>query len=472
MNNNITNSAAEELFGIKPFADDSMTDPLRDMSEIYYGRPDWLDDDDNIKTINFAKSVCEETARLATMDIGVQIDGSPRAEWLQDQYDRAVKWNLRHWVEYGAAFGTVIFKPTVDGVNMITPALFRVTHVKDGRIVGIVIKDQRYDPERKKYYTRLEYNRPVSEDEYAISNRCYIGESRNDLTTRIAIEKTPWVGLAEDAVFSNVDRPLFGVLRMPSANNIDVDSPMGMPIFSGAVEEMRDLDIAYSRNAKELFDSKRTVLMDSDRLIPGTGKAAQTAMGRQARLDTMRLPDYVRIIEGEGNSDIYHEINPTLQTGERINGINSLLSQIGYKCGFSNGYFVFNEKTGMVTATQVESDDRRTLQLIKDVRDRLQLAIDDLLYAMSKYADAYDLSPVGEYETAYDFADITYNVQEDKATWFGYVLQGRAPFWRYLMKFEGMSEDEAKELASEATQEQIEKTLALTQAQGAMLPEE
>ena len=47
-------------------------------------------------------------------------------------------------------------------------------------------------------------------------------------------------------------RPLFGIIRTPQANNIDVDSPLGIPIFTDAMQELRDLDIAYSRNSKEI----------------------------------------------------------------------------------------------------------------------------------------------------------------------------------------------------------------------------
>lgn len=158
----------------------------------------------------------------------------------------------------------------------------------------------------------------------------------------------------------------------------------------------------------------------------------------------------MRIVEGTGEGDIYHEINPSLQTETRITGINMLLSQIGFKCGFSNGSFVFNEKTGMVTATQVEADDRRTLQLIADVRTQLQTALDGLIYALNAFADGYDLTPSDAYEVAYDMKDLTENVEEDKARWFGFVQQGYVPFWFYLVKFEGYSEEEARKIEEEA----------------------
>ena len=289
---------------------------------------------------------------------------------------------------------------------------------------------------------------------YAITNRCYVGDTENDMSKRINIDKTPWSELLEETFIQNVDSPLYGVLKMPHANNVDVDSPMGLPIFSDAIEELKDLDIAYSRNAKEIMDSKRTVLLDSDRLLPSGGKVAQTGVYFDRQRESMGLPDYVKNVYGNGSEDFYQEINPHLNTDTRLSGLNALLSQIGYKIGYSNGYFVFNESTGIQTATGVEAEQQRTIQFIKDVRDKIESCLDRVIYALNVFADLYNLSPVGNYETLYSFGDITYNVEEDRARWWGYVVQGKVPAWMYFEKFEGMSKDEAQAMVAEATPKQ------------------
>ena len=50
----------------------------------------------------------------------------------------------------------------------------------------------------------------------------------------------------------------------------------------------------------------------------------------------------------------------------------------------------------------------------------------------------------------YDFGDITYNREEDRARWISYVNAGRVPFWYYLVKFEGYTEEDAKALEQKA----------------------
>ena len=439
-------------FGVKEITAQELNRLIDFCARVYKGEPDWLDIEGHVKTINFARSVCSETARLATMNIGVEVSGSARAKWLQEQVDKTLD-ELRRWIEYGNAYGTVILKPNGETVDIITPDRMVVTEASGGQIRGVVFLDQRYENEEDRWYTRLEYHRFVK-GVYTITNRCYWGATKTSLTHKIDIKDTPWNGLTEEVRAEGVDDMLFGVYKTPAANNVDMDSPLGLPLFADAIAELEDLDVAYSRNAKEIFDSKRTVIIDSDRLLQSGGRIGQ--QNKDALIAQAGLPDYVRAVEGTGQGDIYHEINPTLNTTVRLEGLNALLSQIGYKCGFSNGYFVFNQKSGMVTATQVESDDRRTLQLINDIRHDIEIALDGLLYALDKFADAYSLAPRGTYEVTYDFADLTLNQAEDQARWYNYVAAGRVPFWYYLTKYEGFSEEEAKELAGMATQEAVQ----------------
>ena len=444
--NMLFKSKAKEDFQIDDITSEEMKRMIERCSEIYRGHPYWIDEKEHIKTINFAKSVCSETARLSTLAIGVQVEGSARAEWLQEQIDK-IYFQLRHWVEYGCAYGTIILKPNGESIDIYTPDQFLVTDQRNGDITGVVFVNKELVD--KKYYTRLEYHRFI-DDLYAITNKCYEGASENDYSKAVSIDNTPWAGLLEEVSIENVGKPLYGVLRTPHANNIDIDSPLSLPIFADAIEEFKDLDIAYSRNAKEIKDSKRTVLLDSDRLLPNGGKVSNTASGFERARSELELPDFVKTVYGDGQENFYEEINPTLNTDTRLSGINALLSQIGYKCGFSNGYFVFNEKTGLATATQVEAEQQRTIQFIKDVRDKLESCLDNLIYALNVFADLYDYAPVGEYDGVYDFGDITYNRDEDRSRWYSYVTQGKIPFWYYLVKFEGFTEEDAKAIQAEA----------------------
>lgn len=452
---------AEEDFNIQAAEFPEMESLINRCANIYRGAPEWLDDEDNIKTINFAKTVCSETARLTTLAIGIQIGGSARATWLQKQINK-VYFQIRHWVEYGCAYGTVFIKPNGESLDVFTPADVMIVDYDNQEIKGIIFKDS-YTVGRK-YYTRLEYHRfvettvdGVTTYPYYVSNRAYVSKSPQSIGNKIDLKQTKWADLMADtppilkANGEKLDGPLFGVLRTPQANNVDISTPLGLPVFAEGIEELGDIDVAYSRNAGEIKDSQKIALLDDRLLMPsGTPVSAMSPRGMKNRRNEMKLPHYVKNVFGQDEKEFYQEINPQLNTDARLAGINALLSQLSYKCGFSSGYFVFNEKTGMVTATQVEADDRRTIQFIKDVRDKLEDCLNGVIYALNVFADLYDLTPVGVYETTYDFGDITYNREEDRARWWQYVVQGKVPAWLFFVKFEGMTEEDAKAMVKEA----------------------
>ena len=452
---------AEEDFNIQAAEFPEMESLINRCANIYRGVPEWLDDEDNIKTINFSKTVCSETARLTTLAIGIKIGGSARATWLQKQINK-VYFQIRYWVEYGCAYGTVFIKPNGESLDIFTPADVMIVDYDNQEIKGIIFKDS-YTAGRK-YYTRLEYHRfvettvdGVTTYPYYVSNRAYVSKSPQSIGDKIDLKQTKWAGLMADtppilkANGEKLDGPLYGVLRTPQANNVDISTPLGLPVFAEGIEELEGLDVAYSRNAGEIKDSQKIALLDDRLLMPsGTSVSAMSPWGMENRRNEMKLPHYVKNVFGQDEKEFYQEINPQLNTDARLAGINALLSLISYKCGFSSGYFAFNEKTGMVTATQVEADDRRTIQYIKDVRDKLENCLNGVIYALNVFADLYSLSPVGAYEINYDFGDITYNYQEDKVTWWSYVVQGKVPAWLYFVKFEGMTEEDAKAMVEEA----------------------
>lgn len=446
----LVKTKAKEEFNIEPVSSEQMQAWISECINIYRGEPCWLDEEDSIDTVNFAKAVCSETARLATLGIGIRISGSARADWLQGQIER-IYYQLRAWVEYGCAYGTVILKPDGEAVRLYTPLEFEVTHHTDGNIDGVVFHN--YKRRGDKWYTLLEYHR-FEDSRYVITNKCYVGDQPDDTRRQVNIQNSPWEDLTEETYVENVAGTLYGVLKMPQANNIDLDSPLGLPIFSEAIQELRDLDIAYSRNSKEIVDSKRIAMADDSLLAFAGEPVTKGAEAAQTKAKRLNFPDMVRMVRGDGRETYYQEINPELNTETRIKGINNLLSQIGYKSGFSNGHFVFSETNGFQTATGVEAAQQRTIQTTKDVRDRLESCIKGLVYALNVFADLYSLAHAGAYEVALDFGDITYNRDEDRARWWGYVLNGKVPAWKFFVKFEGMTEDEAKEMVAEATPKQ------------------
>ncbi|MBQ9347027.1 MAG: hypothetical protein IJT94_06750, partial [Oscillibacter sp.] len=327
--------------------------------------------------------------------------------------------------------------------DYILPGHFGVTE-KDGNgeITGAIFAS--YAEQGWDHFVRLEYHR-FSGAEYVVTNKAYhltvMSSERYTLGGRVPLRSVPaWRDLREEVRIAGLTAPLFAYYRVPGANIIDPHSPLGLSVFSNAIAELKAVDIAFSRKGDEIEDSKHITFVGQNLI-------------QYAQNNSVKLPRFVRMLgtgfNKNGESDI-HEHVPTLLTEQRIQDLNFDLSMAGVKCGFSEGVFVLDGQTGMITATQVEADDRDTIQTIKGDRDALKTAVERAMQGADAMVSLYGLAPFDRYKLDFNFGDITYNYEEDKANWKSYVTQGWVPRWMYFVKFEGMSEEQAKAMCAEA----------------------
>ena len=443
-------SEGAKLYDVEPLSYPETESVTQRCIDAYKGNPSWLDPDNGIITINFARTICMEVGRLTTLGVSIEVTGGARADWLQEQIE-LMYYNLRKWVEYSAACGIVMLKPNGKNIDVYFPDEFAIIDATGGDITGAVFLSTGTSEDGKKVFSRYEYHWFDDAGIYHIQNICFVQNRNGGEKRRVAIEETPWNMLDEEATVPGLESPLFAPMQMPNANNHDIDAPIPVPITADALAELEGLDVAFSRFTKEIYDSKRLVLLDSDRVLPAAGNKLKQYSGSMVLArNELGLPDMVKNVWGDGANAFYQEINPALNTDVRILEMNAMLSQIGYKCGFSNGYFTFNEKASkVITATQVEADQQRTIQFVKDCRDQFERAMHTLIKALDEFADLYGLAPAGSYDATFNFGDITYSYEEDKQNWWKYVLAYKVPAWMYFVKFEGMTEEEAKAMQAE-----------------------
>ena len=441
----------EKAFGVELISSPEMSSALTNWDSISTGKPPWLNAEDEIGTANMAKHISDTRAKLVTLDIGIAVSGSPRADYLQGLADDLLK-RLPDRVSEAERLGGIMLKWNGETWDFILPGNFGITAKDDnGEIVGAIFAAHTAQGGRQ--FTRLEYHR-FDGELYRITNKAFENRmsTSGDVTigAEIPLAKVDaWAHLTPEVAITNLETPLFGFYRVPGANTIDPSSPLGLSVFANALAELKAIDIAVSRKNAEVEDSKHITFVGQ-------------SLVKSAQNNKIELPRFVKGL-GMGLNDTetsaIHEHVPALLTDQRIKELNFNLSMAGVKCGFSEGVFVLDGQSGMITATQVEADDRDTVQTIKADRDALKLAISHALAGADALATLYGLAPVGPYEVNYSFGDITYSYEEDKASWRYYVQQGWVPKWLYFVKFEGMSEEEAKALTQEAEQANMDKGL-------------
>lgn len=442
----IKNNDIGKHFGVELIQSSEMDTALTRWDSISSGNPAWLDPEDGIKTINVAKLISDTRAKLITLDIGITVNGSERANYLQEVADKLIA-KLPDKLEEAVRMGGMMLKFNGETWDFILPGDFGITKVDgNGMIVGAIFAE--HITHGKDHYTRLEYHR-FQDKLYVITNKAFMNNysSKNSsLGAEIPMKLVEeWAEIQPETAIANLEKPLFGYFRLPGSNIVDPDSPLGMACFANAIEELRAIDIAVSRKDGEVEDSKHITFVGQ-------------AIVQFANQRGMKLPRFVQGLGmglNDGDNSAIREHVPTLLTEQRIRDINFNLSMAGVKCGFSEGVFVMDGQTGMVTATQIESDDRDTIQTIKNDRDALQTAIEAAMYGADALASILGIAPLGEYEPEFSFGDITYSYEEDKAAWRSYVAQGWVPAWRYFVKFEKMTEEEAKALPQEVVDAQM-----------------
>ena len=440
-----------KVFGVDLITSSDMDNAIRMWDEISTGKPPWANADDDIETINMAKHITDTRTKLAMLDIGISISGSARADYLQTVIDDLLNRLPDRFAE-AERLGGMIVKWNGQTWDFVMPGNFGITSQTDnGEINGAIFAS--HTTQGSGHYTRLEYHR-FEGDRYIVTNKAFKNETNGSgkysLGRPVTLQNVDaWAHLQDEVAILNLEKPLFAYYRVPGANIVDPTSPLGQSVFANALTELKAIDVAVSRKNAEVDDSKHITFVGQTVIQNATAKG-------------ITLPRFVKGL-GMGLDDsettAIHEHTPTMLTEARIKDINFNLSMAGVKCGFSEGVFVLDGQTGMITATQVEADDRDTVQTIKHDRDALKTALTQAIYGANAMASLYGLAPLGEYELDYNFGDITYSYEEDKAAWRSYAAQGWVPKWLYFVKFEGMSEKEAKKLTQEAAEANMEKGL-------------
>lgn len=450
--NKLFKKEIKEKFGADILLSSTMENWISKFYNITSGNPDWNDAEDDIESINFAGFIDDVTAGLVTLDTKIKMPDTPRGKLLQESADYVLQ-VLNDKVSEALGNAGIMFKPNGKNVDYVEPGNFAPTEKdSNGNILGCVFQDQRTIGDYT--YTRLEWHRfeDIGENHlYRITNYAFKSRGGKDIGKPCELSEVPdWANLEEDIALKNVKKPLFSYFKNPAPNRLDRTSPLGVPIWHNCLKELEDLDVAWGRKRGEVKDSKHITFLPESVI-------------RYAKQHEIKLPRMVRGIQmgGSDKENQIHEHVATLLTEQRIADINSILSMISTKCGFSQGTFTFDEKQGLRTATEIESDDQETIRTIKKIRDTLKTCLEDLFYALNVFIDRYyskEEYPAEDWEQFkekmnIDFRDITYNAEEDKMFAYQLSQNGYMPKSQFLVEHCSRTPDEAKKMVAEAKSE-------------------
>lgn len=357
-----------------------------------------------IDDINFNSIFSNKLANYVINDSNVNLDGeNARTELLNNTIQSMWK-KAKKITSMGFGYGGVIIVPYVKGGKIyysIVPQSRLTIDMTDGdTITGATVLAE-----------RKEIQKQIGDPDVYIRWTNYKVENGNiTILQQFSDEEGKqipvpdfWKNIQEKQVITGVDRVLFGYIKSP-VNNRKSNDMYGVPITYGCdatiaeiKETMKQLLKEYK--LKEVFVGADSTMFDGKDALPKNGLFKKIDAGQDTFFEvfdpafrpfTDRLEELYRRLE--------HEIGTSA----------GILSQVN---------------TQNATATEIKRSMYDTFTLVDDMRSNIEKAMEDFTYSANVLANAYNLSPQGEYELGFDW---DYSLLEDSQEAFTQLVTAQS----------------------------------------------
>lgn len=441
---NYGEDSIKKVLGISTAISVEMKKAIREWYKAYANKSDWLNK--NVESLNVPASVASEIARLVTIENKIEITGSKRADYINEQL-KLFKNQKKNIVEIACSVGGCILKPYVYGDKILIDYIYQdefIPYKYDGagNISGVIFPS--YYIKGDKNYTRLEIH-DYDIDKYVIKNRAFVSkdtyvntnEIRN-LGNEVLLSAVPeWADIEEKVIIEGVSRPFYSFFKIPIANNIERKSPLGMSVYARAINDIKKTDIQTSRYDWE-FESKETAIDADENLIDEDIYGNKLLPKGKERL-------YRTYAGGDmSENKLFKIFSPDIRDESFARGIDKYLKRIEFNCGLAYGTLSDPQNVDK-TAEEIQSSKQRSYQLVKDIQESLENALRELVEVMDDICTIHGLVDEGTVEQSYVWDDsIIVDAEKEKMQDLQEVRDGLLPEWKYKVKWQGLTEDQAK----------------------------
>lgn len=353
---------------------------------------------ERIDNINFNAIFSNKLANYVISDSNMNIEGeNPRTELLnktgQSMWKKAKK-----IVSMGFGYGGLGLIPYVKGnklfYNLISQSRFTIDSTEGDLITGATVlaekKEITTDLGKTKTYVRW--------TNYRLENgRCVIEQKFTDETGSEVPTPSFWQNILLKQTIDGVDRALFGYIKSP-INNRKTNDKYGVPITYGCEATINEIKETMKQLLEE-FRLKR----------PFVGVDATLFNGKNSLPTDGLYKSFDFGSEGEKNFEVF---DPAFRSyTERL---QELYKRLEDEIGTSRG-IISDMQTQNATATEIKRSMYDTFNIVDDMRSNVEKGLEDFFYACNVLANAYNLSPMGDYELSFDWS---YSLIEDtQAEW-------------------------------------------------------
>ena len=269
------------------------------------------------------------------------------------------------------------FVPTAWNNSKVTAGIFVSREARDGY-----------------YYTVVEWHK-LDGTTYRVTNDLYRvpikdGEPQNILGWWYPLDKI-YPLLSPDTTIEDVEHAFFQYVRPFGANYADDNSPLGMSIYSSALNTLHGIDIMFDSLQREFVLGKKRIIAPARVMKTSVLNGSRPQRYFDADDEVWEAlatdnPEDLKVIDNSVG----------LRVNEHITGINGDLSILCAQIGFDPGTLSFDAQKGLKTATEVISENSKTFGTVKAHENIVREALEDMVHAIFELAVHYGLTYNGQ----------------------------------------------------------------------------
>lgn len=360
-------------------------------------------DYENINGINFNAIFSNKLANYVMSDSELSIEGENARVELLNKTGQSMWKNFKKIVSMGFGYGGIVLVPYVKGGKLyyskVPQNRLTIDETDGDLITGATIlaeiKTITGTISTTKYFRWTNYK---IEDNGLTITQQFTDERGNAIPT-----PEFWKNIQQVQVITNVDRALFGYIKSPINNRISNDK-YGVPITFGCEETILEIreclqQIQREFKLKECFVGADSTMFDGKDSLPKNG--------------IFRKVD-------AGEDGFFEVFDPAFRESSLYARLQELYKRLEHEVGTSYG-ILSDVQTQNATATEIKRSMYDTFNIVDDMRTNIEKGLDDFFYACNVLANAYNLSPQGEYELSYNWS---YTLLEDSQQEFSQLVQG------------------------------------------------
>lgn len=344
-------------------------------------------------TLNMGKRVCEDWANLLLNEkTDITISDKHSQEVVQKVLEDCHFWQKgNEGVEKAFALGCGAFVVVVDGLGVaddgsladVSRSRVKVKFVNATKIIPITFEDEEItecafvNVNSNKIYISIHVKN--EQGNYEIHN----------LTCQGTGDNLSYIDEDDHIIFdTGSPLPWFAIVKPNIANNIDINSPLGVSVFANAINNLKEIDLVFDSYANEFILGKKRIFVN----VKDWAINAKTG----EEYDVFDSNDVViyTLPEADDGKQMITDSTQTLRVTDHITALQNQLNLFGYKCGLGTEHYKF-DGNGIATATQVVSVNSEMFRNIKKheiiIENVIITLVKAMLYAINTFtADTVD----------------------------------------------------------------------------------